>query len=54
LTNFYFEGRKEDSEKSRFGRSKEKRSDAKLISLAMCWQTKGGVLQKQRSKILLD
>jgi transposase len=41
LTNFYFEGRKEDSEKARFGRSKEKRSDAKLISLAMLTDEKG-------------
>jgi transposase len=41
LTNFYFEGRKEGSEKSRFGRSKEKRSDAKLISLAMLTDEKG-------------
>lgn len=41
LTNFYFEGRKEGSEKSRFGRSKEKRSDAKLISLAMLTNEKG-------------
>ena len=35
LTNFYFEGRKADSGLSRFGRSKEKRSDAKLISPAL-------------------
>jgi transposase len=41
LTNFYFEGRKEGSEKSCFGRSKEKRSDAKLISLAMLTNEKG-------------
>jgi hypothetical protein len=41
LTNFYFEGRKQDSEKARFGRSKEKRSDAKLISLAMLTDEKG-------------
>ena len=41
LTNFYFEGRKEGSTLAQFGRSmviersrnKEKRSDAKLISL---------------------
>jgi hypothetical protein len=41
LTNFYFEGRKEHSEKAQFGRSKEKRSDAKLISLAMLTNGKG-------------
>ncbi|MDR2027060.1 MAG: IS1634 family transposase [Prevotellaceae bacterium] len=41
LTNFYFEGRKEKSEKAQFGRSKEKRSDAKLISLAMLTDAKG-------------
>jgi hypothetical protein len=41
LTNFYFEGRKEGSEKARFGRSKEKRSDARLISLAMLTDGKG-------------
>jgi hypothetical protein len=35
LTNFYFEGRKETSELAQFGRSKEKRSDARLVSLAM-------------------
>ena len=35
LTNFYFEGRKENSGLSPFGHSKEKRSDAKLISLAL-------------------
>jgi transposase len=41
LTNFYFEGRKDGSEKARFGRSKEKRSDGKLISLAMLTNEKG-------------
>jgi hypothetical protein len=41
LTNFYFEGRRENSEKTRFGRSKEKRSDAKLISLALLTDEKG-------------
>jgi hypothetical protein len=35
LTNFYFEGRKENSGLSQFGHSKEKRSDAKLLSLAL-------------------
>jgi hypothetical protein len=41
LTNFYFEGRKEASEKVRFGRSKEKRNEAKLISLALLTGEKG-------------
>ena len=36
LTNFYFEGRKEGSKKARHGRSKEKRSDCKLLVLALC------------------
>ncbi len=35
LTNSYFEGRKEGSEISKFGRSKEKRNDCKLITLAL-------------------
>ena len=35
LTNTYFEGEKEGSEKAHYGRSKEKRSDAKLLSLAL-------------------
>jgi len=35
LTNTYFEGRKLDSAKAKFGRSKEKRSDARLLSLAL-------------------
>ena len=35
LTNTYFEGVKLNSKRGQFGRSKEKRSDAKLISLAM-------------------
>ena len=35
LTNFYFEGRKESSGLSPFGHSKEKCSDAKLISPAL-------------------
>jgi len=34
LTNTYFEGRKDDSKIARFGRSKEKRSDAKIVALA--------------------
>jgi transposase len=35
LTNTYFEGRKLASAKAAFGRSKEKRSDARLLSLAI-------------------
>lgn len=41
LTNFYFEGRKDNSEKAQFGRSKEKRSDCKLLVLALCINTEG-------------
>lgn len=33
LTNTYFEGRKKNSRLAKFGRSKEKRSDAKLVVL---------------------
>jgi len=48
LTNFYFEGRKEGSTLAQFGRSKEKRSDAKLVSLALLTSGQGFV---RRSKI---
>ena len=48
LTNFYFEGRKEDSTLAQFGRSKEKRSDAKLISLALLTNGQGFI---RRSKL---
>lgn len=41
LTNFYFEGRKDGSRKAAFGRSKEKRSDCKLLVLALCTSTDG-------------
>ena len=41
LTNFYFEGRKAESEKAKFGRSKEKRIDCKLLVLALCINTEG-------------
>ncbi len=41
LTNFYFEGRKDGSTKARFGRSKEKRSDCKLLVLALCINKEG-------------
>lgn len=41
LTNFYFEGRKDASEKTKFGRSKKKRSDCKLLVLALCINSEG-------------
>ncbi|MGL5636400.1 MAG: IS1634 family transposase [Bacteroidales bacterium] len=41
LTNFYFEGRKEKSKKASFGRSKEKRTDCKLLVLALCINSDG-------------
>ena len=41
LTNFYFEGRKDSSLKARFGRAKEKRSDCKLLVLALCINREG-------------
>jgi len=48
LTNFYFEGRKECSTLAQYGRSKEKRKDAKPVSLALL--TNGGGFVR-RSKI---
>jgi len=41
LTNTYFEGRKQGSKKAKFGRSKEKRSDAKLMVLALSINPEG-------------
>jgi transposase len=41
LTNTYFEGRMKNSKKAKFGRSKEKRNDAKLIVLAVIINTEG-------------
>ena len=41
LTNFYFEGRKQNSKKAAFGRSKERRNDCKLLVLALCVNTDG-------------
>ena len=35
LTNTYFEGRMQGSRIAKFGRSKEKRSDARLVVLAV-------------------
>src|SRR5680860_449626 len=43
LTNTYFEGRKAVSKLAQFGRSKEKRSDAKLVSLALVVNAEGFV-----------
>jgi len=41
LTNTYFEGRKLGSKLARYGRSKEKRSDAKLVVLALVVNPEG-------------
>jgi len=41
LTNTYFEGRKVGSKLAKFGRSKEKRSDAKLVVLALVVNPEG-------------
>jgi hypothetical protein len=41
LTNTYFEGRKLDSKLAQYGRSKEKRSDAKLVVLALVVNPQG-------------
>ena len=41
LTNTYFEGEKRNSTLAKFGRSKEKRSDAKLVVLALVVNTEG-------------
>ncbi len=41
LTNFYFEGSKRASKKARFGPSKEKRYDCRLLVLALAINTEG-------------
>lgn len=41
LTNTYFEGRMQDSEIAKFGRSKEKRSDSKIVVLAVVVNREG-------------
>lgn len=41
LTNTYFEGEKRNSSLAKFGRSKEKRSDAKLVVLALVVNAEG-------------
>jgi transposase len=48
LTNFYFEGRKEGSDLAQYGHSKEKRKDAKPVSLALLANGQGFI---RRSKI---
>jgi hypothetical protein len=47
LTNTYFEGRKDDSELAMFGNSKEKRKDAKLVTLALVVNVEGFVKHSQ-------
>jgi transposase len=41
LSNTYFEGRMQDSSLAKYGRSKEKRSDCKLVVLAVVVNTQG-------------
>jgi len=41
LTNTYFEGRKAGSDLAKFGRSKEKRSDAKIVAMAAVINAEG-------------
>ena len=41
LNNTYFEGRKTGSKLAKFGRSKKKRSDAKLVVLALVVNPEG-------------
>src|SRR5215510_8809773 len=41
LTDTYFEGRKKGSKTARFGRSKEKRSDCKIVVLALVINPEG-------------
>jgi len=43
LTNTYFEGRKTGSKIAKFGKSKEKRSDAKIVALALVTNPEGFV-----------
>jgi hypothetical protein len=47
LTNTYFEGRKEGSKIAKFGRSKEKRTDAKLVVLALVVNVEGFIKYSQ-------
>jgi transposase len=50
LTNFYFEGRKEDSTLARFGRIREKRSDAKPVFLVLLTNGMGFVRRFKTDK----
>jgi hypothetical protein len=47
LTNLFFEGQMRGSQKANFGRSKEKRSDCRLIGLAMAIDNQGFVRYSQ-------
>jgi Transposase DDE domain len=47
LTNTYFEGQQKESTIAQFGRSKEKRSDCKLIVLALVVNTEGFIKYSQ-------
>lgn len=47
LTNTYFEGQQKNSTLAQFGRSKEKRSDCKLIVLALVVNTEGFIKYSQ-------
>lgn len=47
LTNMYFEGQMKGSEKAEFGRSKQKRSDRKLIGLSLAIDSEGFVRHSQ-------
>ena len=47
LTNTYFEGRMNDSRLAKFGRSKEKRNDAKQVVLAAVVNREGFLKESQ-------
>lgn len=47
LTNMYFEGQMKGSEKAKFGRSKQKRNDRKLIGLSLSIDSEGFVRHSQ-------
>lgn len=47
LTNTYFEGMMQGSEKAAFGRSKEKRSDCRLVSISLAIDSLGFVRHSQ-------
>jgi hypothetical protein len=47
LTNMYFEGQMKSSKQAQFGRSKEKRSDCRLIGLALAIDQQGFVRYSQ-------